>query len=204
MGTTKLDLTKENETYYRARTTPEIVEFDEGCFLTIEGRDAPGGKEFTAKVEALYAIAYGIKMQMKKEGRDFTVAKLEGLWWVESDKPALEVPREEWRWKLLIRLPEFVILENVEKVKAEVIKKKGLKYTNEAMFEKITEGKCIQVLHIGPYSNEPESLSKIRKLMEEKNLVENGPHHEIYLSDSRRVTEEKLKTILRQPVKERR
>lgn len=117
MGTTKLDLTKEFETYYRARTTPEIVEFDEGCFLTIEGRGAPGGKEFTTKVEALYAIAYGIKMQMKKEGKDFTVAKLEGLWWVESDKPAFEVPREEWRWKLLIRLPEFVILENVEKAK---------------------------------------------------------------------------------------
>lgn len=203
MGTTKLDLSKQYATYYRAGTTPEIVDFDEGYFLTIEGRGAPGGKEFTAKVKALYAIIYSIKMQMKKEGRDFTVAKLEGLWWVESDKPALEVPREEWRWKLLIRLPKFVKLENVEKVKAEIIKKKDLKYVNETMFEKITEGKCIQVLHIGPYSNESESLSKIRKLMEEKNLVENGPHHEIYLSDPRRTPEKKLKTILRQPVKER-
>jgi hypothetical protein len=71
------------------------------------------------------------------------------------------------------------------------------------MFEKITEGKCVQILHVGPYSTEPESLSKMRKMMEKKNLIENGLHHEIYLSDPRRVSGEKMKTILRQPVKER-
>ena len=95
MPKTKLDLTKEYKTYYKAKTTPEIVEFEEGKFLTIEGKGAPGGKEFQAKVGALYSLAYGIKMLMKKEGKDFTVAKLEGLWWVDSDKPYTEVPREE-------------------------------------------------------------------------------------------------------------
>jgi hypothetical protein len=97
METAKLDLTKEYKTYYMAKTTPEIVEFDEGRFLTIEGKGAPGGKEFTAKVEALYALAYGIKMPMKKDGKDFTVAKLEGLWWVDSEKPFMDVPRGEWQ-----------------------------------------------------------------------------------------------------------
>jgi len=82
MPKTKLDLTKEYKSYYTAKTTPEIVEIEEGKFLTIEGKGAPGGKEFQAKVSALYSLAYGIKILMKKGGKDFTVAKLEGLWWI--------------------------------------------------------------------------------------------------------------------------
>jgi len=203
MATTKLDLKKEYKTYYKAKTIPEVVEFGEIPFLTIEGKGEPGGKEFTSKVEALYSLAYGVKNLCKKQGKDFVVPNLEGLWWVESDKHALDVPRGEWRWKLLIRMPEFVTSEIVEKAKVEVIKRRGIELVDEIKFEKLTEGKCVQVLHIGPYSTEPESLAKMRKLMEEKNLVENGLHHEIYLSDPRRVPEEKWKTILRQPVKER-
>lgn len=140
---------------------------------------------------------------MKKEGKDFTVAKLEGLWWLESDKPALEVPREEWRWKLLIRMPEFVTSENVEKAKAGVIKKKGIELIDEIKFEKVTEGKCVQILHIGPYSTEHEAIAKMKKFMDDNNLLENGIHHEIYLSDPRKVAPEKMKTILRQPVKKK-
>jgi len=199
---TKLDLTKEYKTYYTAKTTPEVVEFDEIPFLTIEGRGEPGGKEFTGKVGALYSLAYGVKNIYKKQGKDFGVPKLEGLWWVESDIPALEVPREEWLWKLLIRMPDFVTSEIVERARDEVFKKKGIELIKEIKFEKMKEGKCVQILHIGPYSTEPESLAKMEKLMEEKNLVKNGLHHEIYLSDPRRVPEEKWKTILRQPVKE--
>ncbi|MHA1262948.1 MAG: GyrI-like domain-containing protein [Candidatus Freyarchaeota archaeon] len=203
MGANKVDLAKEYKEYYRARTTPEIVKFGEGSFLAIEGKGAPGGEEFSAKVGALYILAYGVKNLMKKSGRDFTVAKLEGLWWVESDKPYTEVPREEWCWKLLIRMPEFVTPEDVERAKEEVAKKKDVKHVDRVTLERINEGKCVQVLHVGPYSTEPESLEKMRKLMEEKNLVVNGPHHEIYLSDPRRVPEERMKTILRQPVKEK-
>lgn len=203
MATTKLDLTKEYKTYYTAKTTSEVVEFNEAQFLTIEGKGAPGGKEFTSKVEALYPLAYGVKNICKKQGKDFAVPKLEGLWWVESDRPPLEVPREEWQWKLLIRMPHFVTSGIVEKAKEEVFKKKGIELIKGIKFEKIKEGKCVQMLHIGPYSTEPESLEKMRKLMEEKNLIENGLHHEIYLSDPRRVPEEKMKTILRQPVKEK-
>ena len=200
---TKLDLTKEYKTYYRAKTNPEVVEFGEIPFLTIEGKGEPGGREFTSTVEALYPLAYGVKNICKKQGKDFGVPKLEGLWWVESDRPALEVPREDWRWKLLIRLPDFVTSKMVEKARNEVFKKKGIELVKEIKFEKIKEGKCIQILHIGPYSTEPESLAKMRKLMEQKNIVESGLHHEIYLSDPRKVTPEKMKTIIRQPVKER-
>jgi len=199
----KLDLTKKYKTYYTAKTTPEVVEIEEGIFLTIEGKGAPGSEEFKAKVRALYSLAYDVKILMKKKGKDFTVAKLEGLWWVDSDKPWYEVPREEWRWKLLIRQPDFVTSEVVEKARQDVIKKKKLELVNEVKFEKMKEGKCVQMLHIGPYSTEPESIAKMEKLMEEKNLVKNGPHHEIYLimAYPRKVPDEKLKTILRQPVK---
>jgi hypothetical protein len=199
---TKLDLTKEFKTYYTAKTRPEVAEFGEIPFLTIKGKGEPGGKEFTNKVEALYPLAYGVKKICKKQDKDFGVPKLEGLWWVESDKPALEVPREEWRWKLIIRMPDFVTSEILEKAKEEVFKKKELELIKVIKFEKMKEGKCVQILHIGSYSTEPESLVQMRKLMEEKNFVESGLHHEIYLSDPRRVSEEKLKTILRQPVKE--
>ena len=204
MKQTKLDLVKEYKSYYTAKTSPEIVEIEEGKFLTIEGKGAPGGDEFQAKVGALYSLAYGIKMLMKKEGKDFSVTKLEGLWWVDSDKPYTEVPREEWRWKLLIRQPEFVTFEIVEKARREVIKKKKIYLVNEVKFEKMKEGKCVQILHIGPYSTEPRSLAKMEKLIKEKNLVKNGLHHEIYLVSAGRsgkVPEEKWRTILRQPVK---
>ncbi len=201
--TTKLDLAREYKTYYTAKTSPEVVEFSEIPFLTIEGKGEPGGKEFTSKVEASYSLAYGIKNICKNQGKDFAVPKLEGLWWVESSKLALEVPHREWRWKLLIRMPDFVTSEMVEKAKEEVFKKKEIELIKEIKFEKIKEGKCIQILHIGPYSTEPESLAKMRKLMEQKNLVESGLHHEIYLSDPRKVASKKMKTILRQPVKER-
>jgi hypothetical protein len=177
----KLDLVNEYKIYYTAKTTPEVVNIEEGRSIEIEGKGAPESDEFQTKVSVLYSLAYGIKMMMKKEGKDFTVAKLEGLWWVDSDKPWIEVPRKELGWKLLLRQPEFVTSEIVDKAKKEVIEKKKIELVSEIKFKKMKEGKCVQILHIGPYSTEPESLLKMYKLMEEKGLVYNGFHHEIYL-----------------------
>ena len=201
----KFDLKKEYKAYYSAKTKPEIVDIEEGLFLTIEGKGAPGGKEFKTKVNALYSLAYGVKMLMKKQGKDFIVAKLEGLWWVDSDKPFLEIPREDWKWKLMIRQPEFITFEIIEKARENVIKKKKLEEVKQVKFEKIKEGICVQILHIGPYSAEPESIAKMKSLMKDKNLVPNGYHHEIYLTMAypKKIPEEKLKTILRQPVREK-
>ena len=198
---TKVDLVKEDKTYYTARANPQFIELPKVYCLAIEGKGEPAGKTFTEAVQALYPLAYGIKGLCKKEGRDFAVAKLEGLWWVKSNKPALEVPRKEWYWKLLIRLPDFVTSEIMDKAKQEVMKKKGIDLLKEIKFEKITEGKCVQVLHVGPYSTEPQTIEKMRKTMQENNLTENGFHHEIYLSDPRKTPPQKMKTILRQPVK---
>lgn len=203
MTAAKLDMAKEFKAYYTAKANPELVEFKEVKFLTILGKGEPGGDEFSSKVEAMYSLAYVVKNICKKQERDFTVPKLEGLWWVESDMPALEVPRKEWRWKLLIRMPDFVSLDTVEKAKEDVFKKKGIELIKEIKLEEINEGKCVQVLHIGPYSTELENIGKMRDFMNKNDLVENGLHHEIYLSDPRKVMPEKMKTILRQPVKKR-
>lgn len=202
MNNPKLDLIKEYKTYYTAKTTPQLLEFEVARFLSIEGKGEPGGEEFTSKIGALYPLAFGVKNLCKKEGRDFSVPKSEGLWWVDSDKPFLEVPRKDWRWKLLIRLPDFVDILMVERAKNEVFKKKGIELIREIGFELINEGKCVQVMHKGPYSTEPETIERMRAFMREKNLIENGLHHEIYLSDPTRTAPEKMKTILRQPVKE--
>ncbi len=202
MKNTKLDLNKEYKSYYTAKTAPQLLESEVGRYLSIEGKGEPGGEEFTAKIEALYPLAFGVKNISKKEGRDFSVPKSEGLWWVESDKPFMEVPRKEWRWKLLIRLPDFVDIQMVERAKKEVFKKKGIELVREVGFELINEGKCVQVMHKGSYSTEHESIAKMRAFMQKNKLIENGLHHEIYLSDPRRTAPEKMKTILRQPVKE--
>lgn len=198
---TKLDFIKEYKQYYTAKTNPIIVEFGKVPYLSIEGKGEPAGEVFTKAVEALYPLAYGVKNICKKQEQDFTVPKLEGLWWVKSNKPALEVPRSEWYWKLLIRMPDFVAPDIIEKVKEKVFRKKCLDLIKEIKFEIIDEGKCIQIMHIGPYAKEPETIQKMKDFMKQNNHTENGLHHEIYLSDPRKTVPEKMKTILRQPIK---
>ena len=196
----KTDLVKQDKEYYSAKKKPEIREFSELNFLTISGKGEPAGIEFTKAVEALYPLAYGVKNSYKTQEMDFVVPKLEGLWWVNSEKNALEVPKSEWYWKLLIRLPDFVTAENFERAKTSVIKKKRIEKLSEIFFEKITEGKCVQIMHIGPYSTEPETINLMNEFMIQNGLSENGLHHEIYISDPRKTEPEKMKTILRQPV----
>lgn len=198
---TKLDLAKEYKSYYKAGPKPEIVEFDTVRYLTIEGKGEPAGEVFTSKVEALYPLAYGIKKVCKDLGNDFGVPKLEGLWWVEDNKPVLEVPRNEWCWKLLIRMPDFVSREMMLSIQPEVSKKKKNDLIQEISFESITEGKCVQIMHIGPYSTEPETINVLTEFMAENGLSVNGLHHEIYLSDPRKTEPYKMKTLIRYPVK---
>lgn len=120
----KIDLTKKYPKYYSAKEEPEIVQFEEAQYISIEGKGAPESEEFQRKIRALYSVAYAIKSICKKKGKDFVVPKLEGLWWVESDKPYFEVPREEWFWKLLIRVPDYVTSQIFNNTKEEAIKKK--------------------------------------------------------------------------------
>ena len=197
----KLDLVKEYKSYYKAGTKPEIAEFGEANYLTIEGKGEPGGDVFVNAVEALYPLAYGIKKVCKEQGNDFGVPKLEGLWWVEGTKPALEVARSEWCWKLMIRMPEFVTGEMMESVQPEVAKKKKNDLIRDISFESFNKGKCVQVTHIGPYSTEPQTIEAMMDFMAANNLQVNGRHHEIYISDPRKTDPSKMKTLIRYAVK---
>lgn len=205
----KLDLTKEFKNYYTAKKSPEIIDFVAVDYISIVGEGDPSGEDFAQKIEALYSTIYSVKFNWKAKDKDFVVAKLEGLWWFDEEKyqgktvvnSPTEVPRSEWEYRLLIRLPDFVTKDDIETAKEVVIKKKQLELVNEVEYFTLHEGKCIQMLHVGPFSTEPESLAKIMAFSEKNNLKKNGLHHEIYLSDFRKTEPEKLKTILREPVK---
>lgn len=205
----KLDLTKKYKTYFTAKPTPELVEIDEANFISLCGKGDPSDKAFTERIEALYPVAYAIKFECKAKNKDFIVSKLEGLWWFDERKyknktlvnAALDVPRHEWEYRLLIRLPDFVTESDFVRAVKNVVEKRKSHYAAELEFFTMTEGKCIQMLHVGPFSTEPDSLKQIGFFSEANNLEKNGRHHEIYLSDFRKTKPEKCKTILREPVK---
>lgn len=200
----KLDLKKELKEFYRASAKkPSIVDVPEGKFVTITGRGAPGGSAYQAALNALYSVAYTIKFKCKAEGRDFTVMTLEGLWW--WDDPSITgladaPPREEWNWKSMVRIPDFVTEGIVEDAKKIVKAKKGIEEAEQIRLETFHEGLSAQIMHIGPYSEERPTGKRLHDFIEESGYLMRGLHHEIYMSDPRRVPPERLKTILRQPI----
>jgi hypothetical protein len=205
----KLDLTKQYKSYFSAKPKPELVDIEKAYYVAITGKGDPSGEEFLARIQALYPTIYAIKFMFKAKGKDFTVSKLEALWWFDealyqaismADAPT-KIPRSEWEYRLLIRLPNFVKEEDMEVGKQSVISKKNNTLVQEISYFGMQEGKCVQMLHVGPFSEEPTSLALIQTFCEEHQLQKNGLHHEIYLSDFNKTAPEKLKTILREPVK---
>jgi hypothetical protein len=196
----KLNFIKEFPNYYAATSAPRLIELSSTRYLTIEGKGEPAGTSFIDATTSLYQLAYGVKKINKVLGADFTVPKLEGVWRVLSSLPALEVPREKWQWKLMIRIPDFVKNEQVENARELLFAKRKSARISDVMIEFIEEGTCLQMLHIGPYTTEPQTLAVMHDFMEANDLIQNGLHHEIYLSDPRKVSTEKCKTILRLPV----
>lgn len=205
----KLDLTKKYKTYFTAKTKPELVQIEDAQFISICGKGDPNDKPFADRIEALYSTAYIVKFAYKAKDKDFVVSKLEGLWWFDETKypsktiatTPVDVPRSEWEYRLLIRLPDFVTKQDLEKAKETVIAKKDIQLARQVEFYTMSEGKSVQMLHAGPFSTEPETLQQIGTFMETNKLTPNGLHHEIYLSDFRKTEPNKLKTILREPVK---
>ena len=201
METTKIDLKKEDKPYYTAKSVPSLHDFGAIDYITISGVSAPMADLFTGSLEAIYPVAYTIKKYCKAEGNDFVVPKMEAYWWVESELPFDQVSREEWYWKIMIRMPEFVTTAHVEEAIQEVIEKKNTPLVNEVNHEQINEGKCAQILHIGSYEEEKPTLDILYEFIEDNGLAINGYHREVYLSDPRKTAPDKLKTILRYAVK---
>ena len=201
MAQTKIDLYKQHKAEYAASRKPALVNVRKACYLAIEGQGAPGTETFTASIGALYGVAFTVKMTRKFSGRqDYTVCKLEAQWWSDGDRDFAAAPKLSWRWKLLIRTPDFITRKDVESAVA-VLRKRGKgEGVERVRLESLSEGNCVQMLHVGPYEREQETIESMRAFVASKALSIQGRHHEIYLSDPRRVAPEKLKTILRMPV----
>lgn len=198
----KTDLTISDPTYYKVGANPQVVELGDYYYLTIGGQSSPVNPLFLSAIEAIYSVAYGIKFISKAEDNDFVVPKMECYWYVNGGREVQHLfqktPRNEWMWRIVIRMPDFITHDHFFRaVHNARIKKTELSNFDELKFELIQEGLCAQVLHIGSYDNEGPTIEKLHGFIASQNYQISGYHKEIYLSDPRRVAPEKLKTIIR-------
>ena len=200
-----IDLWKEHKAVYSPRAgTPELVRAPALKYLMVDGRGDPNTSSgFQAGIGALYGLAYTLKFTFRKEkGVDFRVMPLSGLYHTDDPSAFLKGPKKDWRWTIMIPVPSMVTAAAMKKAKDEVRSKRGDSPSLEAVrLETLREGQCVQLMHVGPYAAERANIEKIHRFIEEKGLSFSGSHHEIYLSDPRRSKPEKMKTIIRQPVK---
>lgn len=196
---TKIDLCKLHKAEYAAPKKPVLLEIGPAHYLTASGQGRPGGDVFQARIGALYGMAYTVKMTRKFAGlQDYAVGKLEAQYFFDGDPAGL--PFDEWRWRLMIRTPDFVTQAELDQA-VETHRKKGKAGdVREVKLETLTEGRCVQMLHVGPYDREGDTIAVMQAFAEQHGLKLSGPHHEIYVSDPRRVAPERLRTILREPV----
>ena len=201
----KIDLKKKLKALYNPTTrNVTLIDIPKMNFIMIDGQGAPESAQFTQAMLALYPIAYTIKFDKKKTGGpDFTVMALEGLWWAEDMKVFMPetYDRYKWQWTVMMMQPDFITRRDFENAVKAAKKKKDNPALDNVRFESFTEGKSVQIMHIGPYSAEGPNIQKIHQKIAEIGGKLSGKHHEIYLSDPRRVTPDKMKTVLRQPYK---
>ena len=207
-----MDYKKEYKDLYLPKIEPSIIKIPEMIFVAVEGKGDPNETdgEYKSALEVLYGIQYTIKMSKKGTFTpngyfDYVVPPLEGLWWTLSKEIDLK-NKSKFNWVSMIRLPEYVNKDVFKWACEEVTKKKKIN-TEKAYLYKFTEGLCVQCMHIGSYDNEPKTLGLIDEYINENNLSKDindkRRHHEIYLSDPRKSEPEKMKTVLRIPVKKK-
>lgn len=197
----KVDLYKEHKSEYVTPKSPKLVEVEPAKYLTVIGKGEPGGEQFQECIGALYGVAFTTKMASKKEGRDYVVCKLEGFYW--GSKKGVDFSNEppgSMNWKLVIRVPGFIGEKEIDEAKQTLKKKDKGQRLADVRLETIDEGNCAQMLHVGPYDREAGTISEMTAFVADQGLRINGLHHEIYLSDPRRVEPQRLRTILRLPV----
>lgn len=201
----KIDYKKELKHLYKPSTKKiEIVDVPQMNFLMADGAGDPNAsQEFQEIVEALFSVSYALKFMIKKSelAVDYGVLPLEGLWWTEDMSQFSIEDKSNWEWTIMIMQPEYVTAELVDKAIGQVMEKKGLPGLSKLRFEAFTEGKAAQIMHIGPFSAEGPTIEKLHDFIEEQGFERSGKHHEIYISDFRRTAPERLKTIIRQPMR---
>ena len=205
------DYKKEYKEFYLPKKRPEIVDIPSMNFLAVRGEGDPNeeGGAYKASIGLLYGVAFTIKMSKmgsrKIQGYfDYVVPPLEGFWWQEGTQGVDFTRKEDFQWISAIRLPDFVKQEDFKWAIEEAEKKKKQDFS-KVKFLTIQEGLCVQCMHIGPYDEEPSTIARMDQyLLEqgyENDFSQDRLHHEIYLSDARRVLPEKRKTVIRHPIK---
>lgn len=198
----KTDLKKQYKQLYSCSgKSPVVVDVPELQFLMYDGKGAPDSPEFARAIEALYSLSYTIKFACKRGPLqiDYGVMPLEGLWWADDMNDFSSGNKQNWKWSLMIMQPDFITEDIIAQAKTKLKNKKNPKGVDSVRFEKMHEGKCVQIMHIGPFSEEAATIAKLHAFIGSAGHKLSGKHREIYLSDMRRTAPEKLRTIIRQP-----
>ncbi len=207
------DYKKEYKEFYLPKKRPGIVDVPMMNFLAVRGQGDPNqaGGEYQQAMSLLYGIAFTIKMSKMGDHRiegyfDYVVPPLEGFWWQDGRSDIDYTHKEQFRWIALIRLPDFVTKADFDWAVAEATQKKKTDFS-KVEFLTYQEGLCVQCMHIGSYDDEPATIALMDAFLQENgyetDLSASRYHHEIYLSDARRVAPEKRKTVIRHPIKKR-
>ena len=199
----KIDFKKELGYLYQP-SAKEVMQIDVPTmhYLMVDGEGDPNTSQaYSEAVETLFAVSYAVKFMVKKGALaiDYGVLPLEGLWWADDMSKFSTEDKSNWKWTMMILQPDFVTEEMVVNAIADVRKKKNPVAISRVRFEALSEGKCAQILHLGPFSEEGPTIEKVHQFIDSKGK-RTGKHHEIYLSDIRKAAPEKWKTIIRQPM----
>lgn len=200
----KVDFKKELDFLYKPSSKEfSIVTVPPLKYLMVDGEGDPNtSPDYAAAIEALYSVSYTLKFMSKKElGQDYVVPPLESLWWADDMSAFAKGRKKSWKWTAMIMVPNWITKPMVKQAAKAVGEKKENTKLAELRHETLKEGKSVQILHIGPYDKEGPMLNRMHnEFMPANGLTFNGKHHEIYMSDSRKVAPEKLRTVVRQPV----
>ena len=200
----KIDLKKELKHLYRP-SAKEVVEVDVPTmnYLMVDGEGDPNtAQAYSDAVEALFSVSYAVKFMVKKgeSAVDYAVMPLEGLWWADDMSKFTTADKSNWKWTMMIMQPSFAAPEIIGNAIAAVKKKKNPAAISKLRLEEFSEGRCAQIMHIGPFSEEGPTIAKVHGFVESRSRL-TGKHHEIYLSDIRKADPSKWKTIIRQPMR---
>lgn len=199
----KIDFKKELKHLYQPSAKEVVlVEVPAMNFLMVDGEGDPNtSRAYQEAVEALFSVAYAVKFKVKKTlAIDYGVLPLEGLWWADDMAKFSVDDKSAWKWTMMIMQPNFVSEALIRDTIAEVKKKKDLPALAEFRFESFAEGRCAQILHVGPFSAEGPTVAKVHAFIASVGKL-SGKHHEIYLSDIRKADPAKWKTVIRQPLR---
>lgn len=200
----KLDLRKElRHLYHPPAKDVTLVKIPTFNFLMIDGAGDPNtSKGFQDAIQALFTLSYTLKFMVKKEKKiEYPVMALEGLWWSEDMSAFSLQQKDRWKWTVMMMQPKIVTKSMVKKAVKTVQAKKEIPTIDGVRFASFAEGLSAQIMHIGPFSTEGPTIEKVHTFARERGYELSGKHHEIYLSDVRRVRPEKMKTVIRQPVR---